>query len=204
MDLNYYLDNREFNVFTINLLADLPYELEYFSRTDYFGPSADSRSFDLEQFITEQNLFWTITEGLGLDTSLQWVIQSGGSNEIFRLGFRIRVSSIALFEGFFKKFRLFYAITLHLAQIDAINDWGWQVEHVYHLNLFPTWLDDRVYINGFIDHNVSPSGATWVHEHQLGIRFYKYLYAIAEYKHNGFATVEKDGVAYGIEFMIHF
>ncbi len=56
IDINGYYDTREFTVLTINLLASLPWRLQYFSLTNYSNPIESDTAQDLENFYSEQNL----------------------------------------------------------------------------------------------------------------------------------------------------
>jgi hypothetical protein len=76
--------------------------------------------------------------------------------------------------------------------------------------LLPALLDNRVYLGGFIDHNIwsgAPAGGdtnTVVTEHQLGVRLFGRLYAVAEFRRNEFFPTDKNGVGFGIEYIVPF
>jgi hypothetical protein len=207
IDFNGYYDTRDFNVLTLNILADLPARFQYFSLTNYFGSLNTNQNFDLENFLTEQNLRWGLPGGIPLDLTYQWLIQSGAGNDLGRFGFRWRLSSTPWLDRLFKKLRMTYSINFHLLQTDfhPSPGFGWQVEHVYRINL----LKDRLYIYGFADHNMNYGGGIggnnhrWVSETQLGVRLIAGLHAVAEFRRNEFLS-EKNGLGLGLEYLIRF
>lgn len=211
LDFNAYYDTRESGVFTINALANLPFRLQYFSLTNYTNGN-NSKNVDLTGYYTEQTLRWAIAKKIPLDASFQWVSMSGGNNDRARFGFRWRVSSTPWFESIFKKLHMFYAVTFHGLETDfssSIN--GTQVEHVYRIQVLPSVLKDRVYISGFADNSLRVGQAVtggnnsiWVTEHQLGIRLIDWLYAVAEFKRNEFLPAQKNGMAFGLEYVLRF
>ena len=104
-----------------------------------------------------------------------------------------------------------YSINFHLLQMDfdPSPGWGFQMEHVYSINLFPKFLDNRAYLSGYADHALNYGGSSagnnhvWVTEHQLGYRLINWLYAITELRYNDFLS-KKTGVGFGAEYKIQF
>src|SRR3989338_4089976 len=72
IDLNVYpYDTRDLSTYTINLLANLPARLQYFSFVNYTTPVSTNKNFDLQNFYTEQNLRWGLPKDLPLDATIQ-------------------------------------------------------------------------------------------------------------------------------------
>jgi hypothetical protein len=211
LDFNGYYDTRDFSIITINALANFPYRFQYFSLTNFFSDIGDDNIFDLDSFYSEQNIRWSLSKKSPLDLTLQGVFRSGNNNDLMRSGIRWRLNNTKIFTKFFKKINVFYSINFHLLQTnfeDEIN--GWQIEHVYRINLFPKNFDNRVYLTGFADHNMTYLAALqgnnhyWVTEHQLGIKLISELYAVFEYRYNEYLRSRKNGFGLGLEYKINF
>lgn len=212
LDFNGYYDTRDLSVMTLNILADLPARFQYFSLTNYSNSASADQPEDLDTFYTEQNLRWTPREEIPLDLSTQWVTRSGPDNDIARLGVRWRPASTPVVQEWFDAIGLNYFVILHLVQFDQLPSDGtrMQIEHAYRWPVFPSLLDGRVYLGGFIDHNMwfnPPRGIdtnTVVTEHQLGVRLLGELYAVAEFRRNEFFLSRKNGVGFGLEYRVPF
>ena len=205
IDLNaYFYDTREQSTLTINLLSSLPYRFQYFSFVNYDSAFASGDPEEIESFYSEQQLAWHLPNSLPLQLVANWSITNGPDNDAIRFGPAWIVSSTRFFDQFFKMVNVFYMVRFYLLQIDSLDGFNWQMEHVYSTALFPNLLANRVYISGFADHNFLDDGSTTlVTETQLGIRIIDQFFAIAEYRHSDF-TPDKDGVGFGVEYKIRF
>jgi hypothetical protein len=212
VDFNLYYDSRKFGVVTINTLLRFPHRFQYFSLVNYSAPLDSGTPTDMESFYTEQNIRWGIHSKVPLDLTLQWILRSGASNDMLRLGFRWRVSNTPGIDRIFNAIGMFYAVNFHTYQLDFVsaNGWRWQIEHVYKFQLLEPWLKDRVYIAGFIDHNLWIGGddadfrSRVVTEHQLGIRVFGGLHIVGEYRYNGFLSESRHGFGAGIQYLAPF
>jgi len=205
LDFNYYYDDRDFNVYTLNILAKPSESIEYFSFTNLFNSPDAKDNYDASNFYTEQNIRWTMVRDIPLQLSLQWSGTSGDSNDVFRLGARILVSKLGPFEKLFEILNGWYTVTFHLVQEDKIDGYNWQIEHVYYIRPIPGDFGQRLYISGFMDHNkYKNAGDKMVMEHQVGIRLVDKLFMVAEYRKNEFLKSGREGLGYGLEYLILF
>lgn len=212
MDFNAYYDTRDFNVFTLNLLANLPYRVQYFSLTNIANNIGTNQNFDANNYLSEQNLRWQPTKAVPLDLSFQWFTQSGNSNDLARFGLRWRLHETPFIKTVLDKIGLKYWITFHGFQTDFKESpgWGTQIEHVYLLPLFPKTTKNRLYVSGFADHNLlygtaySGNNHRWVTEHQLGIRLIDQLHMVFEFRRNEFFPQKKNGLGMGLQYKIIF
>lgn len=198
----YPYDTRDLSVYTINLGITFSPKLNYFSLTNFesqFGTDNE----DIATFYSEQNLYWTAFKNTPLHLVGQWAIAGGNENDTFRSGIGWKISQTQFLKKFFKAIYLNYTLNWFPLQFDSLPGYRWQIEHYYHWLLFPKTFSKRIYLSGFFDHNFSDDSTTTVTEHQLGINFYKKIYAIAEYRYNGFLT-DKNGLGLGIEFKTNF
>jgi len=187
LDFNYYWDNRDFNILTINAGANLPYDFQYFQFVNYTSPLNDPTELEnWNDFFTEIHLRRPIAANsrlLGhLDWNLMWA-DGGFTDEVGRLGIRWRLHDTVGPLGNFvsESLGLQYSVTFHLIEDDGS---GWQIEHFYRRN----FLDGLVYIAGFADHNINEfaSNSDWVAESQIGVKIAGHFYAVAEYRYNSF------------------
>lgn len=90
-----------------------------------------------------------------------------------------------------------------------LPDGGFQIEHVYRIDLFPNLLKKRLFIYGFADHDIQYGGNTagdnhvWVFEHQLDFRLVGGLHAMVQVRHEEFLA-EQTGAGFGLEYVIHY
>src|SRR5262245_44229029 len=99
VDLNIYpYDTRDFSQFTINVLATLPYNLSYFSLVNYGSSFGTSTNEELENFYTEQNIYWKLPGNLPFDLTSQWAIASGAANDRLRFGAGLFISDFIFLE----------------------------------------------------------------------------------------------------------
>jgi len=211
IDSNFYYDTRNFNVFTLNVLGNLPLGFQYFSLTNFFGLPGTNHNFSLNRHYTEQNLRWNPVKKIPIDLTAQGTFQSGRMNNSMRLGIRWRVTDSSWWRDLFKQFGINYSVNFHPLQIELETTPGhaWQIEHVYKFNILPKKTRNRLYISGFADHNMRYGGTSgnnnhvWVTEHQLGVRIIKGLHAVAEFRRNEFMQ-KKNGLGLGFEYLINF
>ena len=212
LDFNTYYDSRSSTVLTLNILANLPHRFQYFSLTNYFSPVNATVLSDLESFYTEQNIRFSPKEALPVDATLQWVVRSPGENDALRVGARWRLSDTSGIESFFERLNMAYSVNFHFYQLDFVSQpgWRWQIEHVYRMNVLPQMLGKRVYVGGFLDHNLQPFApadpyaSRIVTEHQLGIRVTAGLHVVAEYRFNEYFDKSEHGLGIGLQFVIPF
>lgn len=203
LDFNAYYDTREFNVMTLNILANLPNRFQYFSLTNYLsaGPLVD-----LANFYSEQNLRWKIKKSGAFDLTLQYVMRQGLANDDLRFGVRWRLSDTPKLTNFFKKLNMSYSLNPMFIQFraKAHSKYLTQVEHVYRIKIYK----DRIYLGGFADQNFIYNKGNlafkWVTEHQLGIRIIDQLFAVGEYRINDFLESDNTGLGIGLEYVIKF
>ncbi len=209
-DLNGYYDTRSFDIITNNTLIDLPYGLQYFSFTNLLGPFNSADSFTLNRYYTEQNFRLKLYKNIPLEANIQWNSGSHLTDKL-RFGPRIRVNELPWISKFFKKLNLIYAITPFPLQIDHSKGYDAQIEQFYKMQVLPKYFGDRVYISGFADINFLYGSDNRTHHHpsvtetQLGIRLVKQLYAVIEYRYNGFLpTNKRNGIGLGLEYLLKF
>jgi len=212
VDLNAYYDSRESTNVTIGLLLNLPLRLQYFAFVNLFGPTQASRVGDQELVFSEQNLRWRLHEEAPLDVVAQYVIRSGPDNDVLRLGLRWRFSATPVIAQLFDLLHLRYGFSVYAFETDfqAPALYALQIEHVYKLQVLPEHFGDRVYIAGFIDHNIRIGGAAdvpvsrVVTEHQLGIRVVAGLHIVAEFRFNEYMAQDQVGVGLGLQYLVPF
>ena len=120
-----------------------------------------------------------------------------------------RIHDTPVIDKFFKSINLKWGINFHVVQLGyhfPLNDFTWQMEHFYKLDIAPKLLNNRVYISGFADHTMGgPIAKGLVMEHQAGIRLIDNFYAVAEYRHfSYFPTQYRNGWGLGLEYLIVF
>ena len=186
--------------FTINMLVPLPARFSYFSFAN-FGDTLSSGDPDF--LLTEQNLIWNVSEKLPLDLVAQDIIRRGHDNDTIHLGVRWRLNSTPMLAGFLKAINLNYSVQIFPTRIDQRDVGGWQISHAYQMT-FP-YISDRLYLGGFLDHNIdetSRPGFTRdnvVSETQFGVRLYRQLYAVVEYRINDYRRSDNTNVGAGLE-----
>ena len=207
VDLNYYWDDRDFNVLTVNTGAKLPYDFEYFSLLNVFGSFGDASELEnWTGFFTEHNLRRPIAKDSECLKSMDWNIQwadGNGPNEVLRLGIRNRFHDMPgpIGDLFRDVLKTKYVITFTFYEGDGS---GWQMEHVYRRE----FLDGLIYVGGFADHNINGTSdsSDWVAECQFGLRLHGNLYAVAEQRYFSFVDDSrfKSGWGYGVEYVLRF
>ena len=146
--------------------------------------------------VWKDNAYWK-----HLDWTAQYADGSGPQGTL-RLGIKWRFQNTQGPIGHFFEdvLKLKYSVNFHLLETDGT---GWQMEHVYRR----TFFDKRIYIAGFVDHNINNGGrnSAWVTEHQVGLRLFDQWHAIAEYRYSSFAPSQyKSGWGFGLEYVIRF
>lgn len=209
-DLNGYYDTRSFDIITNNTLINLPYGLHYYSFTNLLGPFNSADSFTLNKYYTEQNIRWALYKNIPVELNVQW---NSGSNltDKMRFGPRIRVNDLPWIGKILKKLNLIYAITPFPLQVDHSKGYDAQIEQFYKMQVLPRYFKDRVYISGFADINFLYGSDNRTRHHpsvtetQLGIRLINQVYAVVEYRYNGFLpTNKRNGLGLGLEYLFKF
>ena len=194
----YPYDTRNLSVYTFELGINFSPKLSYFSFTNFESQFGQNNE-DVSSFYSEQNIYWAIFNNTPLHWVNQWAFASGTDNDTLRTGIGWKISQTQVLRRFFKSIYLNYTLNWFPLQFNSLSGYTWQLEHYYYWLLFPKALSKRMYLSGFFDHNFIDGSTTTVTEHQLGINIYKKMYAIAEYRYNGFLT-DKSGLGLGIEF----
>lgn len=209
LDYNIYQDTREFGVSTLNAKLNLPGPFSYFSLTNWQGNPQGDEAFDMSYlYITEQNLYYNLFDS-PFDAHMQYFSISGDNNDALRFGISTGVHKISFLKKFFDKIHAQYNMTYFMWQVDHIDAYAFQLQHVWNIKILPKTLHDRVYINGFADQNFNLGSGNahdnLVFETQLGVRVYKGLYAVSELRWNGFFPEgSRFGVGIGAEYKINF
>ncbi|MFT5207846.1 MAG: hypothetical protein ACI9CF_001606 [Candidatus Omnitrophota bacterium] len=207
IDFNWYYDIEKYSVMTVNIAATLPNNISYFSLNNFFNDFNDSDYTDFEDFYSEQNLTWAPPETRPIAWNIQWNLRSPDNNDRLRLAPQWRIHETPYLDKILGALNMTYKINFHAVQWDdeTHGDYVWQMEHVYRVNVFPGWFDNRVYISGFADHTFGgPNNPALVTEHQLGVRVLDNWYAIAEYRRNEYRKGNEDSLGVGIEYKVVF
>ncbi len=196
----YLSDVKTDSDFTINILAPLPARFSYSS---FINMSDVLSAGDPNFLLTEQNLIWQVSARLPVDLVAQDIIRKGHDNDTIHLGIRWRLNNTPALASFFRAINLNYAVQIFPTRIDQRDVGGWQISHNYQMT-FP-YISDRLYLAGFLDHNIdetSRPGITRdnvVSETQFGVRLYRQLYAVAEYRINDYRRSDNTNVGAGFE-----
>ncbi len=208
LDYNAYHDTRTFTVNTINAKLDLPGPLSYFSLTNWDGNHTGDEFFNFETYLTEQNLMYNIAES-PFDLTMQYLSLTGEDNDILRFGLQAKVEEFPYLKKFFKKINAWYHFTYFAWQVDHLPAYASQLQHVWFVNIFPKFFDNRLYMLGFADQNLYAGAADshnkLVCENQFGFRLWKGLYAVTELRWNGFFPKgDRFGLGLGFEYKFTF
>lgn len=193
------IDNDADLTFITN--ARLPARFSYFSYVSFRGLMSDS-SFDFTR--SEQTLRWTVADELPIDLSLQGVLVDGPGNDFTQLGISWRAHNTPGLADFFKRINLIYRLTFQFKRFGSADDKAWQTEQYFKMT-FPG-LSERLYLSGFIDQtydlevlDAMPKYPI-VAEVQGGVRIWKQVYVVGEYRRNDFRVGRENNFAAGIEF----
>ena len=205
LDFNGYYDSNKSSILTINTLVNFQNGFQYFSLLNIYNGTESDTLTDTDQYYTEQNLRWQFSSTIPVDLTLQWNLRSGKANDRLRLGARWRIHSTKGVDAFFKSLGISYSINFHLFQMDFQDEYIWQMEHVYRINIMQQQLDNRIYLAGFGDHTFGGSNdPAWVTEHQLGIRLVDHFYLITEFRRNEYRSSKKNSLAFGAEYVVRY
>jgi hypothetical protein len=200
IDLNFYGDTRGFGTFTPNLKLDLSQNFSYFgfANINFHGDGQVLR------YYTENNIYYQIPK-TPFYLAQQYVSLSGTDNDLLRYGPRIIVSDLKYLKKLFKKINLYYELSAFPLQIDHSDGFDMGFEHFYIVKIFPKFFDDRLYLSGFLDHNLefgelSKSHSILVSENQLGFRLVNDLFLVSELRYNGYLSQDELGVGLGLEW----
>jgi hypothetical protein len=202
--MDVHRDTRDRTMLTSRQLLIMPNHVTYFGLLNLFTPLNTEENADLTDFYSEQNIQRNFSPATGLN--LQIALTSGGDG-VARGALAWSPSNTPGLSSFFQKIRMRYHLYFHLLQVDfePTPGWGWQIEHVYQIDLIPDWL----YLNGFADQNFQYKGygggdrQVWVYEHQLNLRLMEDLFAIAEIRHEAFLN-PSTGYGLGVEYVFRF
>ena len=196
----YLTDVKSDSDLTLTAFVPLPARFSYFSFAN-FGGLFHSGSIRFQ--ITEQNLIWEIANNVPIDFVVQDTIRNGHDNDTIHMGVRWRLNNTEVLNTFFNAIHLNYRIQFFPKRFDQRDVGGWQISHAYTMT-FP-YISDRLYFSGFFDHNINEQSITGgkrdniVSENQFGIRFFKRVYAVAEYRINQYRRPDTTNFGMGIE-----
>ena len=186
--------------FTVNTFSPLPNRFSYFSFINFGGVF---HSGNARFQITEQNLRWQLAKGFPLDLVVQDTIRKGANNDTIHIGVRWRLNNTSWLKDFFSSINLVYGIHAFPARFDQRDVGGWQLSHAYTMT-FP-YISDRLYFSGFLDHNIRESNIPGekrdniVSENQFGVRLFKKLHAVAEFRVNEYRRSNTTNFGLGLE-----
>ncbi len=212
VDGNYTYDTRDMNRLTLNTLIFFPYGISYYNVFHLNSLMAvDGGNFDLDNYYHEQDIWWNVYRKVPVDLVFQWQSMSGANNDQARFGFRWRISDTPWIKPFCEKIHLFLTTQVHAFQTDfnPSAGWGFSFEHFWRMQVLPSIFNDRVYIAGYMDHNLDYGGATAgnnsaiVTETQIGVKVYGNLNVIAEYRYSDY-DARQHGVGFGLEYIVNF
>ena len=209
LDFNVYshlsdVDND--SIFTLNIAANLPNRLSYFSLINLINQDGSGNISDSTHYYTEQNIRWQIAENSPVDFTMQLNFRSGEDNDRHRFGLRWRLNDTSFLRRAFQKINLSYAINLHAIQFDHEDANVWQLEHALMLK-FP-WLSKRLYLSAFADQTFNQNlpahlpSSPIVAEAQLGYRIIDNFYLITEYRLNQYRTSDVNNLAFGAQYKV--
>lgn len=210
IDFNGYYDTRKAATFTVNTLLNFPYGIQYFSLVNYFNTPSSDELQDIEYYVTEQNLRVGPLENVPLDLAGQWLSLSGPDNDLLRFGVRAKVYAFPGIKEFFQHIGLSYFFTAFAVQtnLSQVDGYPFQIEHVYRWNILSNYLDERLYLAGFLDHNLVASAGEDVPasrvltEHQLGVRVWRGFHTVCELRFNQYLPEQEVGVGLGLEYFV--
>jgi hypothetical protein len=200
----YLSDVPNDSTFDLSMGASLPNRISYFGFINLLNQRDSAELADTNSFYMEQNLRWQIAEASSFDTTLQYVSKTGDDNDKLRLGVRWRLHDSALLHDAFAAIHVKWSVNLHVLQADHDPKQSWQIEHAFFMS-FP-YISDRIYLSGFIDHNMNETVAALVPENpvvaeaQLGYRLVDNLYLVGEYRLNEYRRSDINNVAVGLEY----
>lgn len=209
MDFNGYYDTRKGTTLSINYLAILNKKLSYFSFINYQqGAFEIEKPNDFDFFYSEHNLTYSPFKNLPIDLNVQAVIVGGEKNDKIRFAPSWRVHNTPGLDKFFKSINMSWGINFHLLQFSAApkDDFTWQMEHFYKIDIAPKKLNNRVYISVFADHTLGGElSKGLVMEHQIGVRLFDQFYAVGEYRYFSYLPDKyKSGLGLGIQYLVIF
>lgn len=194
-----FSDHRGFQTLRLSSSLTLPYNFDYFQFTNF---QLNYDGLDFYSYYTEQNLFHKTFENIKTDLGFQYMGLSGNQNDSFRLGTRFRVHEFSYIKNFAEKINL-QALTFKLLpyEFNDSNDYEFSMEYFYRIVPAPKLFRERVYIQGFLDHNLRLGSApnAIITEHRIGIRTYKNLYTTTSLIYSNISDTNQIGVAFGLE-----
>lgn len=198
-----YLSESQFDAdLTIVTAARFTERLSYFGFVNVGGLfHSGSTRFQT----SDQNLRWSITERSPVDLAIQGVIRYGRSNDTFHAGIRWRLNDTIGIKSVLDAIHLDYAVQFFAVRLDQREVRGWQISNSYQLD-FP-YISDRLYFSGFLDYNIDERVSTGrrnviISENQLGVRLFRSVHAVAEYRFNEYRSDHKHNVAVGLELKL--
>ena len=187
--------------FTLVINAQLPERFSYFSYANMRGVVT---SGDAQFLRSEQNLRWAISDQLPIDLTTQAIIARGDGNDALQFGISWRVHDTAAFANFFDRAGLIYRMNFHLKRFTSGDEDVWQMEHFF--KWIVPGLSKRVYLSGFLDQTFDLDlpdefpETIIVTEVQLGVRVFRQLHIVTEYRHNDRRLGNEQNLAAGFEY----
>lgn len=187
--------------FTLVVNARLPARFSYFSFANIRGVVT---SGDTQFLRSEQNLRWAIGDQLPIDLATQAILARGDGNDALQFGFSWRAHDTSAFNDFFKRAGLIYRMNVYLKRFTSGDDKVWQMEHFFKWVI--PGLSKRVYVSGFLDQTFDLDlpdefpETIIVTEVQLGVRVFRQLHIVTEYRHNDRRLGNEQNLAAGFEY----
>lgn len=209
IDVNGYYDTRDATTFTINYLGVLTERLTYFSFINYQQFSFTDENEDFNDFYSEHILYFSPVKTLPFDLTVQGVLMGGRRNDKLRLGINWRAHATPKLGEILRRLNIRYSAAFHLLQFGydfPLDDFTWQIEHVWSIQILPKLTGRRIYISGFADQTIGGEIARGlISETQLGIRLVDQFYAVTEYRYFGYFPKEfRHGVGLGLQYLVLF
>ncbi|MDD9897624.1 MAG: hypothetical protein OXU45_01355, partial [Candidatus Melainabacteria bacterium] len=205
IDFNSYYDTRNFQVNTMNAKLDLPGPFSYFGFTNWSGDQTGDDAFDFGEHYTEHGLYYDQVFDSPFDFTVQYADASGFNNDVMRLGAQAHVHKFKYIDQLFKKVNASYWLSYFPWQVDGLDDYAFQLQHVWFMKMLPATVADRLYLSGFADHNFligdTPAHNKLVAENQFGYRVWKGLHLVTELRWNGYLPKgDRFGVGIGAQY----
>jgi|GEM_PF-3137108 len=207
LDLNYYYDTREFTTLTVNTFLVLPLGFSYFGFVDFDNKPDHSETVDTNQAYSELNLQWGDYGSFPIELHTQWALgTSPFVTDRFRAGLRFHAPPAT-----FGKALADFGLMLHLTYFPFVQrlnfegqEAGWesQIAVAYKWTPFAEALDRRIYVSGWTDFDLFLDKKHEIlSEHQIGLRLFGGLHAVAELRHFSFEE-PPTGVGFGAQYQL--
>ncbi len=198
LSMEYQFDTRGFNTFNLTGGTPLPAGFSLFGFVDFESPDGgvDDSRYDLSEFFFEIDLKRKVWEDLGVVVEANEM--QGADNALSRLGLFYAPSCQIL-----EDLDLFFFVKIFPFESDGQ---GYQISFTWDKR-FPSFLDGRFSIGGFLDANFENGPGRdkvlIVSDTQIRYRLLEGLHLLAEIRVNEFLGAKKD-VGLGLGLQYHF